>query len=652
MAAFSAALVPIVAKLTNVISTLQGATNTDAESIKGWLRIINAFIEDHRSPGGYTTKTWRESINELRNCSLDIENCIDSFSAELMTTKEFAKGIGQSKTRLLETLQLIEAVSSLASQGDAATSSVQKSSGCVEVQKLLDSNKNQTNPAKLDSLLYFCMFPPDLPARSNPLIRIWMAEQLVQTEEVAVEHLETLIKLGIISSVQESNNGKVKRCIPDEKMLKTLSELSMCDSFMLFCDHKAKLRNERPSRLSVYPEGSAISDLDLPGDLSRLRTLVVFPAGESLDGDKDVLDFTKYGLLRVLDVKACAHLNLDEDHLLAICHLRLLKYLSFGGSIDRVPAKIGELKQLETLDLRGSELVTVYADVILLPRLKHLLGKFQISRSNAGIALRFGPELNWKMKDLQENVGKKCRLETLAGFVVNSRKGFAQLMSHIRRLRKATIHCEPDATPKNMEYLSSAITKFIRDGQNTAQSGRSLEVNLSKFSKERSQQFLDSINGGFLSSLKLHAKLTRFPQFVTQLSGIQELCLSSTTLDGKAMMTGLSMLTMLKFLKLVEDNLGPLTIEPQQLLALERLCLVGLISLLDIRIQDGALPRLISLHILCTTLGVLPDINIGSLKSLREVALLSGVGDVAKSSLETSAIDHQNEIKLLLIESP
>jgi hypothetical protein len=291
--------------------------------------------------------------------------------------------------------------------------------------------------------------------------------------------------------------------------------------------------------------------------------------------------------------------------------------------------------------MRRSETVTLYAEVIQLPKLKHLLGKFQLSRRDSS---RSGIE------KLRRFLMEQSNLETLSGFVTGATQGFAQLIRHMKRLRKVKTWCDSTADAANLAHLLEAVKEFIRDGNQDLLT-RSLSIDF----KECSLPFPDNLQApGSITSLKLCGNLSRIPDLVKQLNNIDELCLSSTNLTGDTILDGLRKLLTLRCLKLAEDNLGPLEIRAGDSPGLERLCLVGVQSL-DIKIQAGALPRLVSLHLLCPALLLLPgspgDIEITHMAGLKQVGLHSGVEGAIRDGWEVAATGHPNVPELSFIPS-
>jgi len=230
--------------------------------------------------------------------------------------------------------------------------------------------------------------------------------------------------------------------------------------------------------------------LKLPKDLSRLP-LAVFPAA-NLDSYKDTLKFAKYELLRVLDLKECSHL--EEKHLRDICGLLLLKYLSLGETIGKVPQKIRNLQCLETLDMRRTKTVDLCLEALQLPKLKHLLGKFQLQEI--------------PNKKLDKFLSDNCDhlvLETLSGFVAERSQGISQQMLFMGQLKKVKIWLDSSVDATSITHLSDAVKVFTSDGNSMASVDRSLSIDFTECSTaECSVRFLESLQApGKLTSLKL-----------------------------------------------------------------------------------------------------------------------------------------------------
>lgn len=665
VALFGAVASAAVSKLSKVIGELSkkkekkasAAVKNDAIYLKDDLEFIQVIMQEcFDSSGGHVSPSQLVCIALLRRLAYDIEDCMDSFNAEKMTFTKFANEIAGLKARSIDTkdqilryMELIAQVVNATGQGTVGTALQGAPAVPRQLQDLLSDQSRQAWLARnLDCLLYLCLFPPERDVRTKPLMRRWLAEELVQGEDAAAENLKILITASIICSTRRSSNGDVKICRPTDETLQWISEMSMSQNFIVLCDGSAQLPADGARRLSVHPPANV--QLNLPQNLSRLRTLAVFPAaGANLANYEAVLDLAKYEMLRVLDLKECAHLS--DGHIQAICDLVLMKYLSINlGSIDFITRDIGVLKQLETLDLSGSQTVTVFKEVLLLPKLKHLLGKFQLSIMD----ITSVPIVGWFESNLEKFLRDKSVLETLAGFVTGWTLGFPQLMSLMRRLREVKIWCESNASKRNLKDLSNAITEFIRRTTREPHVHWSLSIHFEGSSGEFTKKIVSV--AGKLDSLKLHGNLSQFPLFVAGLSDIKELCLSSTGLSWDVIRDGLSDVRGLKYLKLIEDNLGSLDIlsEAEHLKSIERICVVCK-QTLEVAIRAVALPALVSLHILCEDLHGIPDeplIEITPMAKLQEVALHQQVEGATKDELLRIATDHPNKPDVLFLEYP
>lgn len=285
--------------------------------------------------------------------------------------------------------------------------------------------------------------------------------------------------------------------------------------------------------------------------------------------------------------------------------------------------------------------MTLPIEVLQLPLLKHLLGKFQLSEGDR------------TQKKLEELLSKDSELQRLSGFVTGKSEGFARLMGCMGKLRKVKIWCDATADGTKLTPLLEGTKKFIREGQDMTRVDRSLSIDFQGCPTECSELFMDSLQAADrLTSLKLRSKLTRLPQFHAKLNYIEELCLSRTNLSENTILGGLSELKVtLKYLKLVENKLAHLVIEPEHFRSLKGICLVGEQSLVDITIQDGAMPYLVSLHIVSEALGELPGIKIARMAELKEIALHSGVQDAVKDEWQAAAMEHPNRPNILFIHS-
>ncbi|KAL6660743.1 hypothetical protein ACP70R_001778 [Stipagrostis hirtigluma subsp. patula] len=473
---------------------------------------------------------------------------------------------------------------------------------------------------------YFAMFPSDHPVRSKRLMRRWLAEGFVQPTNLcsdpAAENFAKLMDQNIIQPIDVSNNMKVKSCktygmMHEYIMLKCLSE-----NFITLLDN-GELQPKHVRRLSLHHNSitdGTIADIDL----SLVRSLIVFgKAGNAL------LNFGKYQLLRVLDLEECT--DLEDDHLKQVCNLLLLRYLSLGSNVTSLPKEIKQLKLLETLDLRRTNIKILPTKVFQLPHLIHLFGKFMLQDK----AVR---------GELQSITSGQCRLQTLAGFLVGESEGIAELMCHMKKLRKVKIWCESSATSANLDALKRAIQEFIHDEKDACNDPRSLSLHFDGCSEDLLKDLKAPC---YLRSLKLQGRLLELPGFVTSLRRLRELCLQSTKLTAN-LLTALTNLKYLQYLKLIADELDQVTIKDKALPRLLCLCFVLKRPTFPV-IEEGALPFLESLQLLCKDIDGLP-IQFKGFKRLREVTLDGRVTSATMQNLVLATKEHPNRPKVLLLK--
>lgn len=297
-------------------------------------------------------------------------------------------------------------------------------------------------------LLYLGIYPSGRPIRRGSLIRRWLAEGFITKDEdrdhldAAFDNFDVLVDRSIIQPI-DTSGSEVRTCQTHGMMLEFV--LHNTDNFVTLLGDKATL----PSNVRWLSLHAAKSKMN-PNKLRLVRSLTIF--GEV---HKSALDFSRYKLMRVLDLEECDE-HLEDKHLKEICsNLSLLRYLSLRGAarVTVLPKEMVKLLHLETLDVRRTSIEILPTEVMELPCLVHLFGKLKLQEEGIGDQ-RIGKLQTW----LSEN----SKLEKLAGFIVDERQEMPQLIEHMEHLTKVTIWCEstPDASI-NTSPLSKAIKGFV-----------------------------------------------------------------------------------------------------------------------------------------------------------------------------------------------
>ncbi|XP_048543833.1 disease resistance protein RGA4-like [Triticum urartu] len=509
-------------------------------------------------------------------------------------------------------------------------------------------------------LLYLGIYPSGHPVRKRSLIRKWLAEGFIQGDyicsalDAAIGNFNELVNRSIIQPTDQGanrnkNSAEVKTYHTHGMMLEFILHMSKCDKFitMLYDQLAAPAPTSKIRWLSLHDASASVT----ANDLSLVRSLTVFGSAH-----KSVLDFSKYELLRVLDLEECGN-QLEDKHLKEICsNLLLLRYLSLGAAVKALPDEIKKLRFLETLDVRRTQIEILPTEVIKLPCLIHLFGKFKLQQ---GVGAR-------KILKLQTWFSENSKLETVAGFVAdsnNNSQGFEQLMEHMRHLTKVKIWCEQStnsitdhiASRSNWSHLSEAIKGFIKRSTNLKKA-HSLSVNfadgcsqdLLNFSLEKK----DSSPSCYLSSLKLHGNnVCSLPPFITMLGSLTKLCLSFPHYQlTRDILAALSRVRCLAYLKLIASQLDKLVIIEGAFESLRHLCIVVEV-MTELEVEEGALPLLESFHLLCQDINGFRGTAIQSLRRIKEVTLHDGVSDKTKHEWKEAAKKHPRHPKLLFVKT-
>ncbi|KAK1268906.1 Disease resistance protein RPM1 [Acorus gramineus] len=172
--------------------------------------------------------------------------------------------------------------------------------------------------------LYLSLFPEDYNIKFMKLIRLWMAEgfvksnqQNIMVEEVAKEYINVLIKRGLILIADRNSYGKVISCRVHDVVREIILSKAREENFTTFTDGVHMFR--------------LLKVIDLDG-----MPLKVFPP--------------------------------------EITELLHLRYLSLRDtSISELPKSIKRLHNLETLDLKGTMVRELPVEILKLRKLRHLL---------------------------------------------------------------------------------------------------------------------------------------------------------------------------------------------------------------------------------------------------------------------------------------
>ncbi|CAL5013825.1 unnamed protein product [Urochloa decumbens] len=408
-------------------------------------------------------------------------------------------------------------------------------------------------------------------------------------------------------------------------------------------------------------------------DLSRIRSLTVFGKWRSF------FISDKMSLLRVLDLENTEYLF--DHHLEQIGKLLHLKYLSLRGcqGIFHLPDSLGNLKQLQTLDIKSTKVMKLPNTIINLRKLQFLHAQhsgFSYEEFASGFYKDPLPEefrnraclltaisvfscvmccaprpkglealnrrdmngfwcymfsfvlreLNLNGVELPRGIRKLRALQTLSAVNVARGKGILKEIKRLTKLRKLAVG---GVNKKNSQEFCATLADLCHlESLSVHSTG---EPGLSGCLDEMSSP------PKMLQSLKLHGNLVKLPKWVKLLHNLAKLKLEKTKLSELDATIGiLGKLPNLSILRLLGNSFAGddlhLTFHGDELFqSLTVLQLNGIDGLVSVEFKEGAMPMLEVLLFREGNTSTLLS-GLSSLSSLRELLL--------EGTYWTSVLDH------------
>ncbi|KAK2387036.1 disease resistance protein RPM1 [Trifolium repens] len=384
-----------------------------------------------------------------------------------------------------------------------------KDSNLIGINKILALSYEDL-PFHLKScLLYFGMYPEDYKVKSKILIRQWITEGFVKEEsgntleEVAEGYLTELIHRNLVQVSSVRIDGKPKSCFVHD--LIRVMILEKCEN-LSFCKH---ISGDDPSslpgsirRLSITTHSDHFTKCIEKSHVCSLFLFTIY--SQCLSEDFKLRIFTEYRRLKVLEFEASVSHNMIHDNLGSLIYL---KYLSFKNSVLEVreyelPESIGNLQNLETLDLGPNMFCKIPKKVRNLKKLRHFFG-FDMS-----------------LFQLKGDLGVMQSLQTLSSVRIgdddNDDDGIELIkeMGKLRQLRKLSL---TDVKENHISTLSSSL--------NVMQHLENLSIVSKRISKRFKHHIYFNLDSppSMLRSLKLTGGLSKLPEWILQLQNLVKL---------------------------------------------------------------------------------------------------------------------------------
>ncbi|GAB2273984.1 hypothetical protein Dimus_008753 [Dionaea muscipula] len=451
--------------------------------------------------------------------------------------------------------------------------------------------------------LHLGIFPEDFEMPVDRLYRMWMVERIVpvdrktlggkSSEEVAEGYLNELVERRMVQAAKVTSQGKVRACRLHDLIRDVSMAIGREENFVSVIDHihgqsdeepAPTLDNERLHRLSLYVGQDVKSSLSysLSRNAPNLRSLLFFQVHETekKSSNKFIEDIcSEHKLLRVLELEG---LNIKGDLPRKVGNLIYLRYLNLSGThATSLPSSISNLMCLETLDLRVSCVVIKLPNLLWkLKRLRHLYLPRQYEIKNDEMLRLDGLNL----------------LETLKGVDID--KVELKGLLGLRKLRKLSANCF--SNKKNMlldmvSFLNSPKIKHL----SLSISGSLFNQDHMILSKCQSLQKLDIVD-----EITAQLQPEMFPKSLVNLGFV------STKLSQDSMPILEHRLPLLEKMRLIGPdcvNLRHMICSAAGFPELTDLVIRDLPSLVEWRMEQGAMPKLRSLEIFQTGIKKLPD---------------------------------------------
>ncbi|XP_042504819.1 disease resistance protein RPM1-like [Macadamia integrifolia] len=227
-------------------------------------------------------------------------------------------------------------------------------------------------------LLYFSLFPIDSVVKCTKLLRIWIADGIVERagrytlEEAAEFYLKELIQRNIVVVCDRHLNGRPRTCrlhnLMHEIIIAKAKDQNFSRVFNEAAGESVDTSSKRIRRLLVMD-----SEDNIPKNcrLTHVRSCFLF--GLQVFPKDSVSDLcSRFRLLKILDLEDAPIEGLFPKEILDLFHLRFLGMKN--TKITSLPEKFGKkLRNLVSVNFKGTSISRLPNSMLKLPHLRHLL---------------------------------------------------------------------------------------------------------------------------------------------------------------------------------------------------------------------------------------------------------------------------------------
>ncbi|CAN6338340.1 unnamed protein product [Urochloa humidicola] len=406
--------------------------------------------------------------------------------------------------------------------------------------------------------LYLSIFPSESEFRRTSLVRRWATEGLVVGRDglAAIDEAELcfneLVDRGLLLPANDTENptGKVKICKVHPHVLSFMARIPRDDGHA--AGDSVLLPPALAHRLSI-PSGIHLSkrtrqaseglkkqmekQMDLDGDVVMKQDTV-----ENMVKLLSLFRTRESGWIKVLDLEG--YHGLTKKHLKEICNkIFQLRYLSLRNTgIAELPKEINKLQDLETFDIRETNIEHFPSKSIVLPKLAQLLSGHHIDKETTG-ASSHG---SFTAVDIPHGIGSMTNMQVLSHVRVGDGSEEAALdMVRLQMLRKLGVVINGKQASLLLKVVGM-LSECLMSLSIHISSGSDMVPDLNKepkiFSPPRS-----------LASLSIRGKVGGLPKWLLKMDQLSDITLCETYLK-ESDITILGALINLRFIRLLSDS--------------------------------------------------------------------------------------------------
>ncbi|XP_074337863.1 putative disease resistance RPP13-like protein 3 [Apium graveolens] len=276
-----------------------------------------------------------------------------------------------------------------------------KEGGSFQIDEIMSLSYDDLSTQIKDCFLYLARYPEDHEIESNKLKLLWIAEEFIPEcegvlmEDLAEDYLNELINRNLIQVESLRLNGQVSSFRVHD-LVRDLAINKAEEHKLLVVFDSGKHHPDPIHWLEGQPRhvihskiGEYMELVERRFNASNLRSLALLKyVSGKVELNEMKLVFRRFRNLRVLDMRGVDSERIPEE----IGNLVLLKYLGLMGgeeSFDipiQIPASIGKLKKLQTLQGSWNRRYTVPPEICELHELRcldiEISGNFNISSTH------------------------------------------------------------------------------------------------------------------------------------------------------------------------------------------------------------------------------------------------------------------------------